>query len=181
MEKIVLENRQTKSRSGLRTIFYKENLSAYLGVNQFEEQIQNKQLRVDIQTNANLPPVMGNEPHLRQVLSNLMSNAIKYTTPRGQITLAASYSHDEMVVSVRDTGVGIPLADQPHIFDKFYRVDHPEMADVKGTGLGLAITRSIVEKHGGRIWVESELNVGSTFSFALPIISAPLSDADKPR
>ncbi len=137
---------------------------------QFEEQIQNKQLDFTIKASANLPPVMGNEPRLRQVLSNLINNAIKYTPEGGQITIEASCHHDEMVVSVRDTGMGISLADQPYIFDKFYRVNRPEMAGVKGTGLGLAITRSIVEKHGGRIWVESELNVGSTFSFALPII-----------
>jgi PAS domain S-box-containing protein len=150
-------------------------------VDQFEEQIQNKQLRSSVKADANLPPVMGNEPRLRQVLSNLIGNAIKYTPEGGQITIEANCNHAEMVVSVRDTGVGISLADQPHIFDKFYRVDRPEIASVKGTGLGLAITRSIVEKHGGRIWVESELDAGSTFSFALPIITVPPSGAGKPR
>jgi signal transduction histidine kinase len=117
---------------------------------------------------VNLPPVLGNARRLRQVLSNLIGNAIKYTPAGGRITVTASCNHDEMLVSVQDTGIGIPMADQPHIFDKFYRVQRPEMAGIKGTGLGLAITRSIVEKLGGRIWVQSELNVGSTFSFALP-------------
>ena len=139
-------------------------------VNQFAEQIRNKGHKVDIKTDTDLPPMMGNARRLRQALSNLISNAIKYTPDKGQITVEANCSHDEIVVSVRDTGIGIPLADQPHIFDKFYRVDRLEMADVKGTGLGLAIARSIVEKHNGRIWVESELNAGSTFSFTLPVI-----------
>ena len=150
-------------------------------VNQFEEQIQNKHLSLTIKADANLPPVMGNQPRLRQVISNLVSNAIKYTPEGGQITIKADCDQDEMVVSVRDTGIGISLADQPHIFDKFYRVNRPEMAGVKGTGLGLAITRSIVEKHGGRIWVESELNKGSTFAFALPIIKEGKEKEGGPR
>jgi PAS domain S-box-containing protein len=139
-------------------------------VNQLEEQIQDKQLQVDVKAGTNLVPVMGNARRLRQVFSNLISNSIKYTPAGGQISITANCSHDEILVSIRDTGIGIPLADQPHIFDKFYRVERPEMAGIKGTGLGLAITRSIVEKLGGRIWVQSELNVGSTFSFTLPII-----------
>jgi PAS domain S-box-containing protein len=137
---------------------------------QLQEQLQEKQLQLEIRANTNLPPVMGNGRRLRQVLSNLVGNAIKYTPSGGRITVSASCNHDEIVVSIQDTGIGIPLADQPHIFDKFYRVDRAEVAGIKGTGLGLAITRSIVEKLGGRIWVQSELDMGSTFSFALPII-----------
>ncbi|GAB4539086.1 MAG: hypothetical protein Kow0063_27580 [Anaerolineae bacterium] len=139
-------------------------------VSQLDEQIQDKDLQLEINTHQNLPPVLGNARRLRQVLNNLISNAIKYTPEGGQISIATNLRQDEIVVSVRDTGIGIPLTDQPHIFDKFYRVERPEVASVKGTGLGLAITRSIVEKLGGRIWVQSEINVGSTFSFALPII-----------
>jgi signal transduction histidine kinase len=126
---------------------------------------------MEMELNTNLPPVMGNARRLRQVLSNLIGNAIKYTPDGGQIRIGSNSNHDEIVVSVQDTGIGIPVTDQPHIFDKFYRVDRPEQARIKGTGLGLAITRSIVEKLGGRIWVQSEVNVGSTFSFALPIMS----------
>jgi len=139
-------------------------------VNQLEEQIQNKQLQLDIKANLNLPPVMGNAQRLRQALSNLIGNAIKYTPEGGVIIIRAERRHDEIVVSIQDTGIGIPLTDQPHVFDKFYRVERADVAYIKGTGLGLAITRSIVEKLGGRIWVESEVNVGSTFSFALPIV-----------
>jgi PAS domain S-box-containing protein len=139
-------------------------------VNQLEEQIQNKQLQLDIKANLNLPPVMGNAQRLRQALSNLIGNAIKYTPEGGVIIIGAERRHDEIVVSIQDTGIGIPLTDQPHVFDKFYRVERADVAYIKGTGLGLAITRSIVEKLGGRIWVESEVNVGSTFSFALPIV-----------
>jgi signal transduction histidine kinase len=139
-------------------------------VNQFEELIHDKQLLVSVKANTNLPPVMGNDRRMRQVLSNLVSNAVKYTPEGGEINIGAECHHDEIVVSVQDTGIGIPVTDQPHIFDKFYRVQQPEVTKIKGTGLGLAITRSIVEQLGGRIWVQSEVNVGSTFSFALPII-----------
>jgi two-component system phosphate regulon sensor histidine kinase PhoR len=139
-------------------------------VNQLRTQIQDKELKVDLEVSANLPPVMGDAWRLRQVLSNLVNNSIKYTPAGGRITITASTGEDEIVVSVQDTGLGISLVDQPYIFDKFYRVGRPEMTGIKGAGLGLAIARSIVERLGGRIEVQSELNVGSTFSFALPII-----------
>ena len=147
-------------------------------VNQLEEQLQDKQLKLEVIINTNLPPVIGNARRLRQVLSNLISNAIKYTLDGGEINIRGKFSHDEIVVSIQDTGIGIPLADQSHVFDKFYRVERPEQAHIKGTGLGLAITRSIVEKLGGRIWVQSEVNMGSTFSFVLPTIQ---DIADQPQ
>jgi PAS domain S-box-containing protein len=139
-------------------------------VNQLQTQIRDKELKVDLEVSANLPPVMGDAWRLRQVLSNLVNNSIKYTPAGGRITITASCVEDEIVVSVQDTGIGVSLVDQPHIFDKFYRVARPEMTGIKGAGLGLAIARSIVERLGGRIEVQSELNMGSTFSFALPII-----------
>jgi len=113
-----------------------------------------------------LPPVFGNRLRLVQVMTNLLDNAIKYTPPGGSITVEAEESGEHVVVSVRDTGIGIPPADQPYIFDKFYRVKRED--DEGGVGLGLAIAKSIIEKHGGRIWVESEVGKGSTFTFTLP-------------
>jgi len=139
-------------------------------IGQFEEQLKDKDLQLDVKASPNLLPVMGNARRLRQVLSNLLSNAIKYTPSGKQISVSVGLVQTEIVVSIQDAGIGIPSADQPHIFEKFYRVDRPEMAAIKGTGLGLAITRSIVEKLGGHIWVESELNVGSTFTFTVPVM-----------
>jgi signal transduction histidine kinase len=139
-------------------------------MNQFQEQVDDKKLRVQLQVAGNIPPVMGNEARLRQALLNLIGNAIKYTPEGGKIIVEASHNYDNIVVSVEDTGLGISLNDQQYIFDKFYRVNRPGAAHVKGTGLGLAITRSIIEKHNGLLWVDSELNQGSTFSFVLPII-----------
>jgi two-component system NtrC family sensor kinase len=115
-----------------------------------------------------LPPIQGNPRRLRQVIENLVGNAIKYTDRGGQITIKSRDDGDHVVVRVSDNGIGIPLADQPYIFERFYRVESEETEDIKGTGLGLTIVKSVVEKHGGRVWVESRPGAGSTFTFVLP-------------
>jgi signal transduction histidine kinase/DNA-binding response OmpR family regulator len=124
----------------------------------------------DLQTHLpeSLSPIMGNPRRLRQVISNLVGNAIKYTPKNGVIELEAAEGEDHVMVAVRDNGLGIPAADQPYVFDKFFRVDQPETRDIPGTGLGLAIVKSVVEGHGGRVWVESEPGQGSAFILLLP-------------
>jgi two-component system phosphate regulon sensor histidine kinase PhoR len=112
--------------------------------------------------------VLGNDLRLGQVVANLVGNAIKYTPDGGLISVRASNNDSQIVVSVQDTGFGIPLADQPYVFDKFYRVKTVETDGISGTGLGLAIVKSVIERHNGRVWVESEPGVGSTFTFILP-------------
>jgi signal transduction histidine kinase/DNA-binding response OmpR family regulator len=111
--------------------------------------------------------VLGNAVRLRQAVSNLVENAVKYTPEGGQIEVAAHAEDDQVVICVSDNGVGIPLADQPYIFDKFFR-SHQAAEGVEGTGLGLSIVKSIVENHDGRIWVESKVGEGSTFTIVLP-------------
>ncbi len=108
---------------------------------------------------------------IREVITNLFDNAVKYT-PKGKITIGLT--GDEKIVQcyVKDTGVGIPLGDVPHLFQKFYRVDNSSTRTIGGTGLGLFICRKIVELYEGRIWVESELDKGSTFYINLPRLSA---------
>jgi signal transduction histidine kinase len=98
-----------------------------------------------------------------------LNNAIKFTPGGGTVTISAQETEGEVAVDVRDTGIGIAPEDQAHVFDKFYRVKSAKVSEIEGTGLGLAIVKSIVEGHGGRMWVESELGQGSTFGFALPI------------
>jgi two-component system NtrC family sensor kinase len=117
-----------------------------------------------------LPLVRGNIRTLRQVMDNLLSNAVKYTQEGGQIEVGASHDEGHIVVHVADTGIGIPPEQQPYIFDKFYRVESAEMAGITGSGLGLAIVKAVIEKHNGRVWVESKPGVGSTFSFVLPVV-----------
>jgi signal transduction histidine kinase len=117
---------------------------------------------------SSLPAVRGDAALLARVMSNLLSNAIKYTSTGGQVTVRAQPQDDVLQIEVTDTGHGIPEKALPHIFDRFYRVPGSE-EEAEGTGLGLSIVRSIVEKHGGRIWVESEENKGSTFAFTVPV------------
>jgi signal transduction histidine kinase/CheY-like chemotaxis protein len=112
--------------------------------------------------------VHGDAGRLRQVIDNLLSNAIKYTLPGGRIAVYLGREGQEVVLRVADSGIGIAPEDQPHVFDRFFRVRNDETEGIEGTGLGLAIVKSIVERHRGRIWLESEAGEGSTFGVALP-------------
>jgi len=122
---------------------------------------------------ANVPPVRGDYNRLVQVMTNLVSNACKYTPAGGDISINASIKngdlHPQLSVSVVDTGYGISEEDQQHLFDKFFRAADQNIRDVPGTGLGLSITRSLVELHGGTMWFKSRLGQGSTFGFDLPL------------
>jgi signal transduction histidine kinase len=115
-----------------------------------------------------LPPVGGDQEGLKQVLVNLLRNAIKYNRQGGRVDLSLGLYSGRFCISVTDTGLGIAAENLPHLFDKFYRVER-EQDLAKGAGLGLAMVKQIVERHGGRIWVESKPNVGSTFTFTLPV------------
>lgn len=115
-----------------------------------------------------LPQIIGDENRLIQVLINLISNAVKFTD-EGSITCSAKVVNDKIIVSIIDTGYGIALEDQPKVFDKFKQVGETLTDKPQGTGLGLPICKQIIEHHGGDIWVESELNKGSNFSFSIPI------------
>jgi two-component system NtrC family sensor kinase len=115
--------------------------------------------------------VQGSSRRLRQVMENLVSNALKYNRPGGLVEMKARRDNDHIIVHVRDTGIGIPLEEQPRVFERFYRVRSNETEDIRGTGLGLAIVKSVVEKHKGRIWVESVVGHGSEFSFVIPALS----------
>src|SRR5438876_7412897 len=116
----------------------------------------------------NLPTVMADRDRIEEVLQNLLDNAVKYSPRQRNLTVACSASGDEVIVSVSDSGMGISVRDQEHIFSRFHRVGNSLTHSTPGAGLGLYICRAIVEAHGGQIWVESSLHQGSTFSFSLP-------------
>jgi signal transduction histidine kinase len=138
-------------------------------VKSLREQVGAKEIVLQLDFPPGLPLVQGNQVRLDQVVSNLVGNAIKFTSEGGMVTVSAREEKGKVVVEVKDTGVGIAPEDQVHLFEKFYRVSSEETSDIEGTGLGLAIVKSIVEGHGGRVWVKSQLGQGSTFGFALPI------------
>jgi signal transduction histidine kinase len=130
-----------------------------------------KRLALKIELPAALPPGRGDEQRITQVLLNLVGNAIKFTEA-GEVTIAASAKNGAFTLAVRDTGPGIGVADQTRIFDEFQQADNSTTRSKGGTGLGLAISKRIVEMHGGRILVDSELGRGSTFTISLPIIAS---------
>lgn len=117
-----------------------------------------------------LPKIIGDPDRLTQVLANLVDNAIRFTE-KGEVRVETFVNNGKLIVSVKDTGMGIPRERIGNLFTKFYQVNPLEAPKNGGTGLGLAICRGIIEKHGGKIWVESVLGRGSTFSFSLPIVN----------
>ena len=130
-----------------------------------------KDLKLIKQIDSGLPDIIGDRDKLIQVIINLISNSVKFTD-KGSITCSVHQQKDEIIVSITDTGIGIATGDFGTVFEQFKQVGGDTLTDKpKGTGLGLPICKEIVEHHGGRIWVESEVGKGSIFSFALPIIA----------
>jgi len=113
--------------------------------------------------------IMADSLKLQQVLYNVIDNAIKYTPRGGEVETTLNRSGKKAVIRIRDTGIGIPLDDLPHIFDRFYRVDKARSRSTGGTGLGLSIVKQIVQQHGGSIWAESAEGKGTTFIIELPL------------
>lgn len=130
---------------------------------------------------ADLPPLLGNPLRLQQMVANLVGNAIKYTPSRGNIRVSLWRDSDNIVLQVADNGIGIPIEDQPYVFDKFFRSERAA-SEYDGTGLGLSIVKGVVDQHRGRIWLESREGVGTTFTVVLPISPAnPDPDPTRPR
>jgi len=134
-----------------------------------EVQAHEKEVTLKFEIAEVLPDVEADEQRIAQVLFNLMSNALRHTAASGTITTSAELRDDRVLVSVRDTGMGISPEDLPHIFERFYRADRSRARSTGGSGLGLTIAKQIVEAHGGRVWAQSWLGAGSTFTFNLPV------------
>jgi signal transduction histidine kinase len=133
-----------------------------------ESLAKEKEIGLKVELAPNLPRAHGDERKLTQVLLNLVGNAIKFTD-EGEVAIKAAAANGSITVSVHDSGPGITEADQGKIFQEFQQADSSITREKGGTGLGLTISKRIVELHGGRIWVESRPDKGSTFSFTLPV------------
>jgi signal transduction histidine kinase len=127
-----------------------------------------KKLAFKAEVQPDLPSGRGDERRLTQVLLNLVGNAIKFTDA-GEVVIKAGTSHGDFHLSVRDTGPGISPTGQTKLFQEFQQAENPMTRKKEGTGLGLAISKRIVEMHGGRIWMESQVGKGSTFFVSLPV------------
>ena len=130
--------------------------------------VKNSEAAITLDLPTSLPTVMADRERIEEVLQNLLDNAIKYSPGKAQIAVTCRAMGDEVIVSISDQGMGISLREQAEIFERFQRADNSKSSAIQGAGLGLYICRAIVEAHGGRIWVESTLHSGSTFSFSLP-------------
>jgi CheY-like chemotaxis protein len=134
---------------------------------------------VQLDLDDELPAVRADADRIQQVITNLLSNARKYSPAGGVIRVSAHEANGQVIVTVEDHGLGLPAEALPRLFEKFYRVDNSDRRSITGTGLGLAISRKIVDAHGGRIWAESDgLGQGSRFSFSLPLADARKTSGD---
>lgn len=128
-----------------------------------------KNINFSVNIPEDLPTVDVDPDRIVQVLLNILGNALRFTKPGGMITLSAGLENDNVVFSIKDTGAGIAADELDNVFERFYRSDQSRSRSGGGAGLGLAIAKSLVEAHGGRIWVESKINEGSNFSFSVPV------------
>jgi two-component system NtrC family sensor kinase len=133
----------------------------------FQSQIDEKKITIQVSISQNLPDIVANPLYFRSLLDNLIGNAIKYTPAEGKVTIQAASQNNQTVITLTDTGMGIPAADQARIFNKFYRGSNV-IESTPGTGLGLSIVQSVLERLNGRIWVDSKVGKGSTFTVLLP-------------
>lgn len=135
----------------------------------FEILARDNRIELDFQTSASTVFIHADSHLFERVVDNLISNAIKYTPPHGQVTIRIQQTNQEVLLSVQDTGIGIPPEDLPHVFEAFYRVRKSSHRKATGSGLGLSIVATIVEQHNGLVQVESELEKGSLFTVVLPV------------
>jgi two-component system phosphate regulon sensor histidine kinase PhoR len=126
----------------------------------------------ELADDGSLPAIRADEERLGQLLVNLLHNAVKFSPRGSEVTVRATLTGSDVVISVLDHGPGIPRADLDRIFERFYKVDKARVRGMGGTGLGLSIARHIAEAHGGRIWVESQEGRGSTFHLSIPVDGA---------
>jgi len=133
------------------------------------ERAQRHGIALGLDADAQLGEIVADERKFKQILLNLLTNAVKFTPDGGRIDVRARRDAENVTVGVHDTGIGIAPEDQEAVFEEFRQVGRSYTSKQEGTGLGLTLTRKFVELHGGRIWLESEPGKGSTFTFTIPV------------
>jgi two-component system, OmpR family, phosphate regulon sensor histidine kinase PhoR len=140
----------------------------YYSADGMKKQLGEKGHHLQVNLPSQMPVLLANPVQLRQLVDNLLDNAIKYTPAGGTISISGQVEQNQIILQVMDNGIGIPTLDLPYIFDKFYRASNAN-TDLSGSGLGLAIVKSISESHGGRVWVDSTVGKGTIFTVVLPL------------
>jgi signal transduction histidine kinase len=142
-------------------------------IEHLESEVEERGAHVRLEIPSELPPVMVDEYRIEQAFSNLLVNALRHGVPlegdRSNVVISALLQGSEMAISFRDHGPGIPLHDQEHLFERFYRVGGDRARHTGGTGLGLSIVKNVVQAHGGRVALKSQPGEGSTFTIFLPV------------
>lgn len=155
-----------KIQMDIKDISLKELIDSTVDI--ITPQIKEKNISLKIQKDPAIENLWADQSQLERVFLNLLSNAVKFTPEKGIITLSMKDKDQQIEISVKDTGIGIPKQDAEKVFQEFFRADNALDQKTKGTGLGLSLVKKIIEAHNGRIWFESELNKGTTFTFTLP-------------
>ena len=132
---------------------------------------QANNVRIEFSNNGTIPEIIGDKKRIGVVVDNFLTNAIKYTKEKGKVGIEARQQGDNLVVSVKDNGVGIPESQKDKVFDKFFRSDNVVKYNTEGSGLGLYIAKKIIESSKGKIWFDTKEGQGSTFYFSLPIMT----------
>lgn len=137
-------------------------------VNFVEAKAKDKGIKLCVNVDPGVDTIRGAEVYIEETIANMLANSVKYTPENGKIEIKVKDKGDRVLIEISDTGIGIPKNEIPKIFDEFYRARNAREVERTGTGLGLSIAKQVIERHNGRIWVESEEGRGSTFSFTLP-------------
>jgi PAS domain S-box-containing protein len=165
-------------RGGLKLAYVETDVHLAIGdvVNAFRSELEARQLELVLELDDDLPLIEADPARVRQIVDNLVSNAVKFTYPGGRVTVGASLLRDgeeptqmHCAIWVEDTGIGISPEEQAHIWERFYRPSSPLAVEASGLGVGLSIVKSLVEAHNGRVWLESTPGAGSKFTVLLPI------------
>ena len=141
-------------------------------IEEYREEINQKGLVLLVEVDKNIPEITASPEQIKSVWSNLLSNAVKFTPARGEITIGLKYKDGILEGRVQDSGIGIPVEDQEKLFTEFFRAENAKQAGVPGTGLGLVIVKQVVDGLCGTVSVTSDVGVGSTFSFSIPLEKA---------
>jgi two-component system NtrC family sensor kinase len=143
----------------------------YRAIEEHRKALAGKGLQVQVKLDDDFPTILANPVQLRQMVEQILENGIRYSFPSTHLSMHGWLEENQVILQFADQGIGIPAADLPHIFDKFYRAANAA-GEVSGTGLGLAIVQEVVQNHGGRVWVESREGAGTTFTVVLPFVQA---------